>query len=220
MNKFRGKEGNVMNYIIPNDGETYKEYIARILNSRPNIKNDNIYQERHHITLKSCGGSNEENNLIYLYAQEHYYAHKMLALENPENINMQLAWWRMAQVSGCKNERNYPITPEEYAEARERMAQCISIINKGQRTGENHHLYGKQRSSEVKAKVSKANKGKHLGVENANHKSVMCNETGQVFQTITEAANWCGVGISTISSHLGGGVKKVKGKYTFTKIHN
>ena len=28
-------------------------------------------------------GSNDEDNLVYLYAQEHYYAHKLLAIENP-----------------------------------------------------------------------------------------------------------------------------------------
>ena len=30
-------------------------------------------------------GSNDEDNLVYLYAQEHYYAHKLLAIENPKN---------------------------------------------------------------------------------------------------------------------------------------
>ena len=29
------------------------------------------------------GGTNDSSNLIYLYAQEHYYAHKLLAYENP-----------------------------------------------------------------------------------------------------------------------------------------
>ena len=34
-------------------------------------------------------GSNDEDNLVYLYAQEHYYAHKLLAIENPKNNGLQ-----------------------------------------------------------------------------------------------------------------------------------
>ena len=68
--------------IEPLSGELYKDYIKRILSSRENIKNKDFYQERHHIIPKCLGGSNEENNLIWLYAQEHYFAHKLLALEN------------------------------------------------------------------------------------------------------------------------------------------
>lgn len=70
--------------IIPKDEEKYKDYINRILNIRKNEKDKNNYQEKHHIKPKSLGGLNTPENLIYLYAQEHYYAHKLLAQEYPK----------------------------------------------------------------------------------------------------------------------------------------
>ena len=48
-------------YIIePLENEKYQEYIKRILDSRPNKKDKENYQERHHIIPKSKGGSNDE----------------------------------------------------------------------------------------------------------------------------------------------------------------
>lgn len=80
-----------MHYIQNLENETYIEYINRILNLRDNIKIDGEYMERHHIIPKSCGGSNETQNLIYLFPEEHYIAHGLLALNNPENTKAALA---------------------------------------------------------------------------------------------------------------------------------
>ena len=85
--------------VIPINKETYEMYIQRILNIRENKKDDKNYQERHHIIPKCLGGSDDSDNLIYLYAQEHYYAHKLLALENKTNNNLQYAWWNMCQCT-------------------------------------------------------------------------------------------------------------------------
>lgn len=119
-----------MDIIIPKTKETYKEYINRILSLRVNRKDDTTYQERHHILPKTMGGTNEASNLIYLYAQEHYYAHKLLAKENPSNQGLQLAWWNMCQ---CNNngKREYHITAQDYAEARKKAAKANSEIRKG-----------------------------------------------------------------------------------------
>jgi len=80
-----------MDIITPQKTELYKEYIDRILSSRENKRDKNTYQEKHHIIPKTLGGTNDVNNLIYLYAQEHYYAHKLLAKENPSEKGLQLA---------------------------------------------------------------------------------------------------------------------------------
>lgn len=45
-----------MEWIKPNDNENYLDYINRILQERENKKDQNYYQERHHIIPKSCGG--------------------------------------------------------------------------------------------------------------------------------------------------------------------
>ena len=53
--------------IVPYDKEDYKQYINRIIKSRENIKDKNMYQERHHITPKCLGGNNDKENLLFLY---------------------------------------------------------------------------------------------------------------------------------------------------------
>ena len=104
-------------YIIPNEDELYKEYIDRILSLRENKKALNAYQEKHHIIPKCTGGDNSSTNLIWLYAEEHYYAHKLLALENPNEKGLQLAWWNMCQCNERGN-RKYKVDASEYAKAR------------------------------------------------------------------------------------------------------
>ena len=57
---------------------TYKEFIDNILETRGRFGCEG-YKERHHIIPKCMGGTNDETNLIDLYAREHFDAHKMLA---------------------------------------------------------------------------------------------------------------------------------------------
>lgn len=102
---------------------TYEEFIGNILITRGRFNCEGKYHERHHIKPVCCGGSNEEENLIDLFAEEHYVAHKLLALENPDNDKLQFAWW---QMSHCKKEdREYEVSAEDYAMAKEAHASAI-----------------------------------------------------------------------------------------------
>lgn len=83
------------------------------------------------------GGSNDKENLIYLYAQEHYYAHKLLAQENLFEKGLQLAWWNMCQCVK-EDKRVYKISAEEYSLAREKAAVAISEMRKGIIFSEEH----------------------------------------------------------------------------------
>lgn len=56
-------------------------------------------------------------NLIWLYPQEHYEAHKLLALENPDNKKLVYAFYTMSHL--YNNEGLYNVTDEEYALAKE-----------------------------------------------------------------------------------------------------
>lgn len=103
---------------------TYKEFIDDIITKRGRFLYDDIYYERHHIIPKCCGGSNDIDNMIDLFADEHYKAHRLLALENPNNDKLQFAWWQMCH---CKKDgRDYEISAEDYAMAREAHARAIS----------------------------------------------------------------------------------------------
>ena len=72
--------------------KTYDEYISDILNIRGRFACGEEYHERHHITPKCLGGTNDKENLIDLFAREHFEAHRLLALENLENDSLIYAW--------------------------------------------------------------------------------------------------------------------------------
>lgn len=117
---------------------TYRDYIQHIIDTRGqwNIPKDE-YFEVHHIIPRCMGGEGdcrkgrkrgEHHNLIWLYPEEHYIAHKLLALENPTNKSLVYAWSRMAFPKGkCK--REFALSSEEYGNVR----RLQSIALKGQK---------------------------------------------------------------------------------------
>lgn len=96
---------------------TYQEFINDILQTRGRFACGNEYHERHHIVPRCMNGTNDKENLIDLFAREHFEAHRLLALENLDNEKLVYAWWNM-----CSCRRDYQqrvnVTPEEYEEAR------------------------------------------------------------------------------------------------------
>lgn len=75
---------------------TYNEFINRILESRGRFGCGEEYHERHHVLPKCLGGSNDKENLIDLFAREHFIAHKLLFEENPDNRSLAQAYSMMA----------------------------------------------------------------------------------------------------------------------------
>ena len=135
----------------------YKEFINNILLSRGRIiKEKNVYYETHHILPKCMGCSNKKDNLIQLYPKEHFLAHKMLAMENPNNFSLVHAYQCMAFTKNKNQKQRYELTPEEYEEVR--ILFSNSLKNK-YKDKTQHPNYGKHLSNETKEKISKANKG-------------------------------------------------------------
>jgi len=56
-------------------------------------------------------------NTIRLYAKEHFIIHKLLAIENPNNKKLLLAYSMMA-FPQSNTQNRYELTPDEYEEAR------------------------------------------------------------------------------------------------------
>lgn len=103
---------------------TYEEFIQNILDIRGRFACGDEYHERHHIVPICLGGGDEKENLIDLFAKEHFIAHKLLALENPNNDKLIYAWNCMAFAKRNYQER-YELTSEEYEEARVAVSQAM-----------------------------------------------------------------------------------------------
>ena len=145
-----------------NESLTYQAFIDNILQTRGRFACGNEYHERHHIVPKCLGGTNEENNLIDLFAREHFEAHRLLALENPENSGLQYAWWNMCQIQGNDEQDRYIPTAEEFEQARKICSKLSSERN----SGKNHPMFGLHHTEQTKENMSKAHKGQMTGEKN------------------------------------------------------
>ena len=120
----------------------YIDFISNIINTRGQWSNDVLNSgicEKHHIIPKCFGGSNKKDNLIYLYAREHFIAHKLLAEENPDNYKLINAFWCMC----TKNNKNKYFTADEYEHARLMFVNSISGENHRDVSGSNNPMWGR-----------------------------------------------------------------------------
>ena len=145
---------------------SYEEFINNILETRGRFNCGEEYHERHHIVPKCLGGTNDEDNLIDLFAREHFIAHRLLALENPENTSLQFALWALAGMANKKHSSLELCTPEEFEEARKRRNLAICGENNpmygSHRLGENNPMYGKHHTEETKRKIAQKSKENSL----------------------------------------------------------
>lgn len=144
---------------------TYKEFIQNILDTRGRFNCGNEYHERHHIVPKCLGGTNNKENLIDLFAREHFIAHQLLAKENPDNNKLVHAWALMSRINNHNDK--YQLTPEEYEEAKKYFVSLMKgrTLSKETREKIGNANRGRVRSEEVKLAISKANKNKFWSEE-------------------------------------------------------
>lgn len=210
---------------------TYNEFIQNILNTRGRFNCGEEYHERHHILPKCMNGANDKDNLIDLFAREHFIAHKLLAEENSDNYKLKYAYWNMCQCLGNNKQNKYIPTPEEYEKCR---ILCIDAMR-----GENHPWFGKHHSEETKKKQSDAKqgmyigeqnpfygkhhseenlkkmRGTHSGKNNKKSKPVYCPELEMGFESACIASKETGVNVRSILYCLDG-TQKHAGKHPVT----
>lgn len=192
--------------------ETYEEFIQNILDTRGRFNCGDEYYEKHHILPKCMGGGNEEENLIDLFAKEHFIVHKLLALENPENEQLVYAWWCMAVQTNEHTKERYIIDAQEYENVRlaysnmmhekmsgnnnpmygispkERMNEATyniwlsKIIENS--SGENNPMYGKCHTKKSRKKMSESHKGKQIGKNNPFYGRHHSEETKEYLRSI------------------------------------
>ena len=146
---------------------TYEKFINNILETRGRFNCGDEYHERHHIVPKCMGGTNDEENLIDLFAREHFEAHRLLALENPTKIKLIFAWNMMCNSKNA----DYQITAQEYEEARKIHGENMSKLLSGKPKSEEHKQHLKENHADFSG-INHPQYGTHLSDE---HKKKLSN---------------------------------------------
>jgi len=103
-----------------------KWYVELVSKERKLIS---TYVEHHHIIPKSCGGSNDKDNIIVLSAREHYIAHLLLvkAVKSPFYYKMLCAFTAMSMKSKSTYERYHKINSVIYENLKKKRAKIVSV---------------------------------------------------------------------------------------------
>jgi len=98
-------------------------------------KLEGVYYERHHIKPRCMGGGDEEENLVYLTAEDHFIAHLLLA-KAYGGIHWKGAWAMMAMSKGrrtVRNRRMFGVVRREYNESKyDQTVYEFADINTGE----------------------------------------------------------------------------------------
>lgn len=126
----------------------YNEFIA---DRREKEKTLTGYTEKHHIVPRSHGGDNSKKNIIKLTAQDHYFAHELLA--RIHGGGMWRALWMMSTST------RYKVSRIAYKKSREKQVEFCGSLAKT-------HLVGRKKTKDEINKISSSLK-KHFA-ENGN----------------------------------------------------
>lgn len=114
------------------------------------------YRELHHIVPKCIGGTNKRDNLVYLTAEEHFVAHRLLSKMYPNEPKLILAIAAMQRSSGNQVRNN-----KIFGKLREKIAEALRTrpISEESRLARIKSNIGQKRTEETKKNISEAKKG-------------------------------------------------------------
>lgn len=145
----------------------YNEIVSR---GKSRGKLNEGYMERHHILPKSLGGSDDDSNLVYLTAREHYLCHRFLVrmcVVPKEKKSMAWALHLMMhkvnpyQDRYLPKSRTYELVREEFKRIQKETPYVRTAEHSAKIAAANSkRLKGTKFSDEVKAKMSASHKGK------------------------------------------------------------
>jgi hypothetical protein len=132
----------------------YKKWYDSIIDRAKN-RVLSCYVERHHIIPKSCGGSNDKDNLVPLTAREHYIVHMLLPFCVIKKYKLKMIRGFMYMNVKPKNsKRFYKINSRMYEKFRIEFGKML----KGTKLSEEQKakMRGRKLSKETKAKIKYA----------------------------------------------------------------
>lgn len=136
--------------------------------TRAQTRNISTYIEKHHIIPKSFGGNNSEENLVNLTAREHFICHWLLT----KMVDNKKQKYQMWNAFSCMLYRENPNQKRHKVSSRvfENIKSVGAKIKSEKFSGKNNPMfgkrgdlsphYGKKKSAEHIANLSKAHKGK------------------------------------------------------------
>ena len=153
-------------YLDNKYSKVYFKIINRAISERRFKSSGELY-ENHHIIPKSCGGPNEQTNLVLLTPKEHYVCHrllpKMMVLKS-HTTKMIRAIWCLA--NGYGSQHRYKPNARVYQNIKTELSKRNSEDNPAKRKEVKDKLrsaaLGRIHSPETKAKMSKSLSGKHF----------------------------------------------------------
>lgn len=152
------------------------------------------------------GGSDNADNIVALTAREHFIIHWLL-MKIHKNKQMVYSFHCMTKPVGNGRTR---YTSHSFKYAREAMAKWISENMSGENhpfyglKGKDHPHYGMKRSKSTRKKISAMAKRRYENSLSDKAVSVMCLDTGEVFQSVAMAQKKCKKGNVSYALRSGG----------------
>lgn len=161
----------------------YEKIYAELIDKRRKfpISRKNGYCERHHIVPRFLNGNDDEDNLVNLFAREHYVAHLLLIKVMERRYGKQSYAYEKAvravtyfqtYCSNAKmaNRKAINFNSRIYETVRKEFAKVISehIKKTGMYKGEGNPMFGKHRTEEEKRKISATRIKRGCGIGSKN----------------------------------------------------
>lgn len=172
-----------------------KHYNNLITRSKNRILN--CYTEKHHIVPRCLGGTNDDDNLVSLTAEEHYIAHQLLVKMFPDNYkllkavsymssgtnktvrNNKMYGWIRRKISKYMSERTVSDS------TRKKMSE-----NAKKRLGDKNPFFGKKHSEKTKMLLKEKRK-KRFGYTHTDETKKKMKLSSIGVNVWTNGRKWC-----------------------------
>lgn len=132
---------------------------------------------------------------ISKYGKKNFTVQRIDVAYSKEEANQKEMYW-IEQYDSANIEHGYNLSlGGSFGNFNDATREKMSESHKG----EKNSFYGKHHSEETRARMSKAKKGMYADGNHPKARKVLCVETGEVFNTIKEAAQKYGLSPQKIS---------------------
>ena len=178
----------------------YRKIYIKIVNNAKMREIDKMETyEEHHILPRSLfpNWAKKDSNIVKLTLREHYFVHQLLVKIYPCH-EMAFALWQMSMKYKKTSSRDYQNAKLLYTEWAKKFwnQKDVRLRSRNQQVEiwKNEDLL--KRHSEILKEVMnrpEIAEKRNAGVRKSRCTPVRCKETGQVFNCLGDAANWCGM---------------------------